>query len=121
MNDTQIQFLTREEYEQMHKELQEIGAATPTKFPRKKFNRAEVADAFETAFELCGGHVRLAVWANSNYTEFIKLYGRTLPTGTQVDVNVDGKLQIQHVLPPTKLDKLENPNAGHQLESKVSD
>lgn len=77
------------------------------RIPRREFERKRVAEAFDTAFELVGGNARLAVWAHENYGEFIKLYSRMLPTGTQVDINASGEIAFKHVLPPSKLDKLD--------------
>lgn len=86
------------------------------KMTKKEFDRKRVAEVFEMAFDAIGGSARLAAWAHENYSEFIKLYGRMLPTGAQIDLNANGEITFKHVLPPSKLDKLENTDAGHSSE-----
>lgn len=36
-------------------------------------------EAFQFAFDAAGGPEQLAAWARENYTEFAKLYARTIP------------------------------------------
>jgi len=45
-----------------------------------RFTRADVVNAFSTAFEMIGGVTRLALWANENPGEFFKLYSKLLPS-----------------------------------------
>ena len=110
MTDTLPQIMTREEYEAMNETLVSLADASermPVRI-RREFDRKRVAEAFESAFEMIGGVQRLAVWAHENPTEFFKLFGRMLPTGTQVDLNASGEIIYKHVLPPSKLDRLED-------------
>jgi len=51
-----------------------------------KFSRADVVNAFSSAFELIGGTTRLALWANENPGEFYKLFGKLLPSSSQVEL-----------------------------------
>lgn len=108
-----IKFITREEFEDLERQAQGIAndyPKAPNRVVRREFDRKRVAEAFEDAFELIGGVSRLAIWANENPTEFFKLYGRMLPTGTSVDLNAKGEITFKHVLPPSKLDKLGDDN-----------
>lgn len=114
-----IQFMTRDEYEALQSQIEgRLESLDEEGLPvaKKEFKRERVAKAFDQAFDLIGGVPRLALWANRNETEFYKLYGRMLPTGTQVDLNATGEIIFRHVLPPSKLDKLENQNGGHSRE-----
>lgn len=51
---------------------------------------ANAREAFQNAFDKIGGTERLATWAETNPTEFFKLYGRLIP----VDVNAKGDMNI---------------------------
>ena len=51
-----------------------------------KFSRGDVVSAFQSAFELLGGTTRLALWANENPGEFYKLFGKLLPSSSQVEL-----------------------------------
>ena len=64
-------------------DLRQVRLCVP-KNPR--FSRADVVSAFQSAFELIGGTPRLALWANDNPTEFYKLFGKLLPSATQVEL-----------------------------------
>ena len=64
-------------------DLRQVRVAVPR---NPKFSRADVVSAFQSAFELIGGTTRLALWANENPTEFYKLFGKLLPSATQVQL-----------------------------------
>lgn len=64
------------------------------------FGRAEVVNAFNLAFQMIGGVSRLALWADRNPGEFFKLYGKLLPSSSQVDLTGEQTITINHVLPP---------------------
>ena len=64
-------------------DLRQVRVAVPR---NPKFSRADVVSAFQSAFELIGGTPRLALWANENPTEFYKLFGKLLPSATQVQL-----------------------------------
>lgn len=117
MSETSITLITREEYEAMQQQLEgriQSLAANGEEIPKKEFKRERVARVFDQAFDMIGGVPRLALWANLNETEFYKLYGRMLPTGTQIDLTGGGKFVVEHVLPPSKLDRLENQDAEQE-------
>lgn len=82
------------------------GAAQTVQVTRRSDRRkAQVVDALNDAFELIGGVPRLAIWANTNPTEFYKLWGKLAPKDIATTVEASGELQIMHVLPPGPLDK----------------
>jgi hypothetical protein len=56
-----------------------------------RFTRAEVVQAFASAFQMIGGVPRLALWANENPTEFYRLYGKLMPSS-----------QVLHISPPVE-------------------
>lgn len=100
------QFLTDEDFGQMgetFKELAETGKSL-TRLPRRDFSRRRVLEAIDEAFQLTGGVPRLAHWAHFNYTEFMKLFGKTIPAASQVELM--GHLQhiIRPALPRSPLD-----------------
>jgi hypothetical protein len=66
---------------------------------RAGLTRAEVVRTFEIAFEQIGGIPRLAVWADTNPSEFFKLYGRLLPSSNSNELDGDSTIVIKHVLP----------------------
>jgi hypothetical protein len=66
--------------------------ATPLPIPRK-VSRKEVERTFHRAFEMIGGIQRFVLWADSNPTDFYKLWARTLPNSApegngQINVNI---------------------------------
>lgn len=103
--------LTREEYE-AKREQAELAlmdstlrslATKPRPYPiPRAVGRKKVEQAFHTAFEIIGGVPRFALWADSNPTEFYKLYARLLPQ--EMTNKMEGGVTIQHVLPRTSLD-----------------
>jgi hypothetical protein len=82
---------------------------TVTKLPRVKrkedgFNRMDVVNAFNNAFQMIGGVPRLALWANQNPDKFYPLYARLMPS-TSVNITAEGTtLVIEHATPTTGLD-----------------
>ncbi|TXH12203.1 MAG: hypothetical protein E6R03_13300 [Hyphomicrobiaceae bacterium] len=78
------------------------------KLPRLKrerdgFNRADVVNAFQDAFQIIGGTTRLALWANANPEKFFQLYSKLLPSQSQQFVEQTTRTII-HALPPSALD-----------------
>jgi hypothetical protein len=76
----------------------------------REVKRLRVVNAFHDAFELIGGVPRLAHWGDQHPTEFFKLFARILPSEasrafTLGSSESDDKVVIQHVLPPTALDR----------------
>lgn len=100
------QFLTDEDFGQMgetFKELAESGKSL-TRLPQRPFSRRRVLEAIDEAFELIGGVPRLAMWGHVNPTEFYKLWGKTIPAASQMEIM--GKVQhiIRPALPRSALD-----------------
>lgn len=73
------------------------------KKPTDGFSRQDVVNAIQRAFIRVGGVDRLTLWANDNYSDFIKLYARLLPSQTVV-IGEQAVQKIVHALPPTPLD-----------------
>lgn len=116
MEDNKVAFMTKDEFEAMNRTLNALadGNAKVAKLTKREFEKQKVIDAFHMAFDMLGGVPRLVYWANENYTEFIKLYAKQLPSGAQLDVNASGEIQFKMVLPPSPLDALEDKsNGGH--------
>lgn len=67
------------------------------------FNRGDVVNAFQEAFQVIGGTTRLALWANANPDKFFPLYAKLLPA-TSYQFNESTIRQIHHALPPSALD-----------------
>ena len=98
MDPNLTQFVTEEDYGDFGKvfsELAESGKSL-TRLPRREFNRRQVLEAIDEAFQLIGGVPRLAFWAHNNPTDFYKLWGKTIPTASQLEIQ--GKLQ--HIIRP---------------------
>ena len=80
--------------------------ATSLKIPRGAgFNRAQVVQAFDNAFQLIGGTPRLALWADENPKEFFKLYAKLLPSQTTSSLGESTDIVIKHILPKSPLDE----------------
>jgi hypothetical protein len=76
------------------------------RIPRKANRRkAQVVDALNDAFELIGGVPRLAVWADTNPSEFYRIWSKLAPKDVSTTVDGSAELKILHVLPPGKLDQ----------------
>src|SRR5882762_7544920 len=105
-------------------ELAESGKSL-TRLPQRQFSRRRVLEAIDEAFQLIGGVPRLAIWAHVNPTEFYKLWGKTIPASSQLEVM--GKLQhvILPALPRSPLDgeytdaETNDSPSGHQHASGV--
>jgi len=94
------------EWESRLNELALETSATQIRLPKtlagKRVNREEIANAFLVSFEMIGGVPRLASWADSHYSEFVKVFGRLLPKETLT--THDGEITVKHVVPKTGLD-----------------
>jgi hypothetical protein len=75
----------------------------PSAIGGRRVNREEIANAFLTSFEMVGGVPRLAYWADQNYGEFVKIFGRLLPKETLTTHN--GEIVVKHAVAPSKLDE----------------
>ena len=74
---------------------------------RRKADRrkSQVVDGLNDAFDLIGGAARLAMWADTNPTEFYRLWSKMCPKDISTTVESSGELRVLHVLPPGPLDK----------------
>lgn len=77
-----LQFPTPIEAEETFSRLAELRAAKISIPRSKRYQRADVVNAFTAAFELIGGTNRLALWANDNPTEFYRIFGKLLPSSS---------------------------------------
>lgn len=75
-------------------------APTPRfKRARDGFNRMDVVNAFQYAFDMIGGTTRLTLWANQNPDKFYPLYAKLMPS-TAINIQADGnQLIIEHAFP----------------------
>jgi hypothetical protein len=81
--------------------------------PRRKknggYDRQRFLNAVGEAFELVGGVPRLAIWADQNYGDFLKIVGKTLPSTLQnIAVHGDGPVQIICPIQRSPLDDAED-------------
>ena len=100
------QFISDEEFGQMgevFKELADTGKSL-TRLPQRQFSRRRVLEAIDEAFQLIGGVPRLAMWAHLNPTEFYKLWGKTIPAASQLEVMGNLTHIIRPALPRSPLD-----------------
>jgi len=97
----QHQFVEQQDIEAIDAPLVQVANSPFAKLNRSTtgFGRAEIVNAFNTAFQMIGGVSRLAIWADRNPGEFYKLYGKLLPSSSQVDLTGEQTITIQHVLP----------------------
>lgn len=108
------QFVSEEQFGEMGEvfsELAESGKSL-TRLPRREFSRRRVLEALDEAFQLVGGVPRLAFWAHHNPTEFFKLWGKTIPAASQLDVMGQLTHIIRPALPRSALDEGETYEAG---------
>ena len=72
---------------------------------RDGFNRMDVVNAFQQAFDMIGGTTRLTLWANENPADFYRLYAKLMPS-TAINIQAgSGTLIIEHATPTTALDE----------------
>lgn len=92
--------------EQMHNMLSDDAKLTRSiaNPPRKRFDRNIFLEAMGEAFEQCGGVRRLTLWADRNYTEFMRLFSKTIPQASLLDIQAKMQMQILPALPPSPLD-----------------
>lgn len=70
-----------------------------------RFRRESVLEAYYATFLAIGGEPRMYEWADQNYTEFMKLFGKTLtPAINQMSVNASGPVQIVTSIQRSALD-----------------
>jgi hypothetical protein len=112
------QFVSKDEFGKMGQTFSELAqqSANTLRIPRNKaFDRQQVVQAFQEAFELIGGVPALAYWGAHNRTEFYKLYGKLLPQANVLDVMGKMEHHILPALPPSPLDDLPPPIEGEKV------
>lgn len=101
----------------------------PTRVRRQRdgFNRMDVVNAFQNAFEMIGGVPRLALWANQHPDKFFPLYAKLMPS-TSLNISTEGNtLIIEHALPDNPLDDYTDlmgkfdPHAKEPIKDKDGD
>lgn len=110
------QFVDDEGFEMMgetFKGLAESGKSL-TRLPQRPFSRRRVLEAIDEAFQLIGGVPRLAIWAHVNPTEFYKLWGKTIPASSQLEVMG----QLQHIIRPALP---RSPLDGEYTDAETND
>ena len=61
----------------------------------KKLSSSQALEVIQSTFEIIGGRERFAIWADENYDEFVKIWGKTLarpgptPTGPQTAIQIN--------------------------------
>lgn len=85
--------------------MRTLSEQTSITIPRRANRRkAQVVDALNDAFELIGGTPRLAIWADTNPSEFYRIWSKLCPKDISQTLENSGEVRIVHVLPPGKLD-----------------
>ena len=79
----------------------------------------DVVQLFHGVFELVGGVPRMALWADANYTDFMRLYAKLLPT--KVTGGDGGAVRIEHVLPGSALDAVTIDQHGMVIDAEQVD
>jgi hypothetical protein len=86
--------------------LKRIANGEKVSVPRSPhFTRKDVVTAFQQAFDLIGGVPALAIWGNSNRTEFYKLYSRLLPSQASSALGESNVIRLEMAVPPGPLDQ----------------
>jgi hypothetical protein len=99
------QLLSFQEYEQKLHDLAAEDVDSPHLVPsniKKRSDRKEIEAAFTAAFQMVGGTSRLAMWADANYGEFVKIFSRLLPKESLHQHS--GEVIIRPPIPPSPLD-----------------
>lgn len=109
--DQVIEFEDEEEYSEVADQCVELsklanrGNGVSRLHVPRELERKKVVNAFHNAFDLIGGTVRLAHWADTHPTDFFKLYARMIPSEANQKITHDGEYTVRHILPPGPLDK----------------
>ena len=74
--------------------------------PKKQAQKQRVIQALAEAFEVVGGVPRLALWADKNYGEFMKIIGKQIPVLVQnsIGIQANGPVTIVSAIPQSPLD-----------------
>lgn len=76
------------------------------RIPKKQAQKQRLIQAMAETFEIVGGVPRLALWADKNYGEFMKLVGKQIPVLVQnsIGIQANGPVTIVSAIPPSSLD-----------------
>jgi len=77
-------------------ELEQVGRVSRS----RSITRADVIRTFRDSFEQIGGQSRLALWADSNPSEFYKLFGRMLPASSSTELDGPQEIVVRHAIAP---------------------
>ena len=77
------------------------------RIPKKQAQKQRLVQAMAEAFEIVGGVPRLALWADKNYGEFMKLIGKQIPVLVQnsIGIQANGPVTIVSAIPASSLDE----------------
>lgn len=81
-------------------------AGSFNQIPKKQAQKQRVIQALAEAFEIVGGVPRLALWADKNYGEFMKIIGKQIPVLVQnsIGIQANGPVTIVSAIPRSDLD-----------------
>ncbi len=76
------------------------------RIPKKQAQKQRIIQAMAEAFEIVGGVPRLALWADKNYGEFMKIVGKQIPVLVQnsIGIQANGPVTIVSAIPRSNLD-----------------
>lgn len=76
------------------------------RIPKKQAQKQRIIQSLAEAFEIVGGVPRLALWADKNYGEFMKIVGKQIPVLVQnsIGIQANGPVTIVSAIPRSDLD-----------------
>ena len=91
-------------------------AGSMNRIPKKQAQKQRLIQAMAEAFEIVGGVPRLALYADKNYGEFLKIIGKQIPVLVQnsIGIQANGPVTIVSAIPASTLD-------GEVLENRPND
>lgn len=100
------QFVSDSEFGKMGETFRELAESGKSldRLPQRQFSRRRVLEALDEAFQLIGGVPRLAMWAHVNPSDFYKLWGKTIPAASQMEIMGNVQHIIRPALPRSPLD-----------------
>ena len=83
---------------------------TLNRIPKKQAQKQRIIQALAETFEIIGGVPRLALWADKNYGEFMKIVGKQIPVLVQnsIGIQANGPVTIVSAIPASVLDEEED-------------
>ena len=81
-------------------------AGSMNRIPKKQAQKQRLIQAMAEAFEIVGGVPRLALYADKNYGEFLKIIGKQIPVLVQnsIGIQANGPVTIVSAIPQSPLD-----------------